>query len=277
MSTRDVIKKLQDYTHLAWDEKAVTSGTGGTFLKSRTKSSRGNIYYKLSCYDRHQGIYGHESINELIASRLLDNLGISHIPYKLVHALVMVKGQTHETWLSESRDYRRPHERRQALDTYIDPNARGDESPLEFCTKRGWMDAINAMMAFDYLIINRDRHGANIEVILRDGTVELAPLFDHGVSFAFSCYDDEERIRTFDPMADRNANNYIGSRSLERNLELVPSDMLQGSVLSDGGASLFRGLEDAMPDCLREKIWEIVSIRWHHLVDLGIAKECGGQ
>lgn len=124
MSTRDVIKKLQDYTHLAWDEKSVTSGTGGTFLKSRTKSSRGNIYYKLSCYDRHQGIYGHESINELIASRLLDNLGISHIPYKLVHALVMVKGQTHETWLSESRDYRRPHERRQALDTYIDLNAR---------------------------------------------------------------------------------------------------------------------------------------------------------
>ena len=49
MGTRDVIKKLQDYTHLAWDEKAVTSGMGGTFLKSRTKSSRGNIYYKLSC------------------------------------------------------------------------------------------------------------------------------------------------------------------------------------------------------------------------------------
>ena len=133
------------------------------------------------------------------------------------------------------------------------------------------------MMAFDYLIINRDRHGANIEVILRDGTVELAPLFDHGVSFAFSCYDDEERIRAFDPMADRNANNYIGSRSLERNLELIPSGVLQGGVLSHGSAALFRGLEDAMPACLRDKIWELISLRWQHLVDLGIAKERGDQ
>ena len=117
-------------------------------------------------------------MNELIASRLLDNLGISHIPYKLVHALVMVKGQTHKRRGSASRGtIVVPKSDGQALDTYIDLNARGDESPLEFCTKRGWTDAINAMMAFDYLIINRDRHGANIEVILRDGTVELAPTF----------------------------------------------------------------------------------------------------
>lgn len=177
MSTRDVIKKLQDYTHLAWDEKP--SRVARVARSSNRAPNRVGETSTISfpAMTDIRGIYGHESINELIASRLLDNLGISHIPYKLVHALVMVKGQTHETWLSESRDYRRPHERRQALDTYIDLNARGDESPLEFCTKRGWMDAINAMMAFDYLIINRDRHGANIEVILRDGTVELAPAF----------------------------------------------------------------------------------------------------
>ena len=35
-----------------------------------------------------------------------------------------------------------------------------------------------------YLILNRDRHGANIEVLRnsRKKTVRLAPLFDHGLS-----------------------------------------------------------------------------------------------
>ncbi len=273
MSNRDVVKKLQDYTHLAWDEKATTSGTGGTFLKSRTRSSRGNVYYKLSCYDRHRGIYGHESVNELIASRLLDRLDIPHIPYKLVHALVTVNGKTHETWLSESRDYRRLNERRQALDTYVDLNAQGDESPLEFCERRGWSNAISTMMAFDYLIINRDRHGANVEVILRDDAVELAPLFDHGVSFAFSCYNDEERIDSFDPMVDKNVNNYIGSRSLEENLDLVSQGALHGHLLSEDDTWLFRGLEEAIPACLKEKIAEIVTMRWQRLIRLGIAEE----
>ena len=273
MANRDVIRKLQDYTHLSWDEKAVTSGTGGTFLKARSKSSRGNVYYKLSCYDRYRGIYGHESVNELVASRLLDRLGIPHIPYKLVHALVEVNGKTHETWLSQSRDYRRPSERRQALDTYIDLNARGVESPFEFCERRGWRDAIGTMMAFDYLIINRDRHGANIEVILHDGAAELAPLFDHGVSLAFSCYGDSEHMRSFDSMADRSVNNYIGTRSLEENLGFVQQGALRGRIPLDDDGWLFRGLGEAMPDGFREKVWEIIDMRWRHLLDLGIAKE----
>lgn len=275
MAKRDVINKLQDMTHLAWDEKTVTSGTGGTFLKSRKKTSRGNIYYKLSCYDRYRGIYGHESVNELLASRLLERLGIDHIPYRLIHAKVLVNGKEHETWLSESRDYRASNERRQALDRHIDQNALPNESPLEFCARKGWADAINAMMAFDYLIINRDRHGANVEVVLRDGRVELAPLFDHGVSFAFSCYDEHDRIARFDAMDDYQAQNYLGSRSLEYNLGLIPKGTLQGSIVSGDADWLFHGLQNAMSEELRNKTWEIVESRWRHLLDLGIAEEVG--
>lgn len=274
MAKRDIIHKLQDYRDLSWNEKTVTSGTGGTFLKARRKTSRGDIYYKLSCYDRYEGIYGHESVNELIASRILDQLNISHIPYKLVHAQVEINGQVHVTWLSESRDYRRLNERRQALDTYIDLNARGNEDPLEFCKKMGWQRVIEEMMAFDYLIINRDRHGANVEVILRGGSVELAPLFDHGVSLAYSCYTDEERIVSFDSFYNGRVNNYLGSRSLEKNLSLVSQGVLQGSILADKGRPLFLGLDDVISRTLQDKLWEIISMRWQHLVDLGIAKEC---
>lgn len=273
MGRRDIIKKIQDFTYLAWDEKTVTSGTGGTFLKSRRKSSRGNVYYKLSCYDQYRGIYGHESINELIASRLLDELDIPHIPYNLIHANVMVNGKEHDTWMSESRDYRRSNERRQALDTYIELNTRGNESPLEFCEKMGWAESIGTMMAFDYLIINRDRHGANIEIILRDGKVELAPLFDHGVSLAYSCYDDEDQIRAFDSKVDRSVNNYLGTRSLKENLSFVQQGALHNGHFDEIEKSLFRGLEDVIPPSLKEKIWEIIKLRWQHLVDLGIAEE----
>lgn len=274
MAKRDIIHKLQDYTALTWNEKTVTSGTGGTFLKARRKTSRGDVYYKLSCYDRYEGIYGHESVNELIASRLLDQLSIPHIPYRLVHARIVINGRTYDTWLSESRDYRRPNERRQALDTYIDLNARGNEDPLEFCKKMGWQRAIEEMFAFDYLIINRDRHGANIEVILKDGTTELAPLFDHGLSLAYSCYEDEERAASFDPMCNGRVNNYLGSRSLENNLSLIQQGKLQGSILADRGRSLLFGLDDVISKPLQNKLWEIIKVRWRRLIDLGIAEEC---
>ena len=42
----------------------------------------------------------------------------------------------------------------------------------------------------------------NIEVIRSpEGSVRLAPLFDSGLSFVFSCYGDEERVRAFDPLS----------------------------------------------------------------------------
>lgn len=273
MAKRDVIKKLQDLTHLAWDEKAVTSGTGGTFLKSRVKSSRGNVYYKLSCYDRYRGIYGHESVNELIASRLLDRLQIPHVPYRLIHARVNVNGESHDTWLSESRDYRSPNERSQSLDTHIELNANHGEFPLDYCLRRGWNQGIYEMMAFDYLIINRDRHGANVEVVVTDGRAELAPLFDHGVSLAFSCYSDTEKIAKFDAMGEYDAQNYIGSRSLAGNLPMIPEGTLKGRFDLDDADWLFHGIDDAIPEALKVKILEIITRRWNHLIELGIAVE----
>ncbi len=272
MRAFDVVKKLQDLTYLSWDEKAVTSGTGGTFLKSRQDTGRGPIYYKLSCYDRFRGIYGHESVNEVIASRLLDRLGIPHVPYKLIHGKIKVDGVEHETWLSASRDYRTNPERRQAFDTFYELNARPGESPLALCETRGWSDRVFAMMAFDYLIANRDRHGANIEVTYRDGEVDLAPLFDHGVSFVFSCYGDTDRVARFDPLADVDAHNYFGSRSLEENLRLLPQGLFASDILQGDDDWIFAGLDDAISRIHRDKIREMIDLRWKHLVDLGIAK-----
>lgn len=268
---RDIIRKKQDLTDLSWDEKAVTSGTGGTFLKSRSTSSRRTVYYKLSCYDSYRGIYGHESVNELIASRLLDTLSIPHVPYKLVHADVFINGVCYETWLSESCDYRVPGERRQPFDGFYELYREENEIPLDFAIRRGWATEIQQMMAFDYLIANRDRHGANFEVIYRNGNVEFSPLFDHGLSLIYSCYENEEAARSFDSGKDIQANNFIGTRSLEENLRFLPRGLFTDAInFEDTVHSVFNDLEGILPQAHREKIEEMLFLRWGHLVNLGL-------
>ncbi|MDO4291385.1 MAG: hypothetical protein Q4C41_09185, partial [Eggerthellaceae bacterium] len=228
-------------------------------------------YYKLSCYDSYRGIYGHECVNELVASRLMDVLGIEHVAYKLVHAQVLVDGAEYVTWLSETRNFRRPGERKQALDLFYDLNKQPGESPLDLCERYGWLARVQQMMAVDFLIANRDRHGANVEVLRSpDGAVRLAPLFDNGLSFVFSCYGDEGRVAAFDELQDVAANNYVGTRSLEENLRFVPRNTLPNVLDEAACAHVTSGLEDVVPQAHREKIQSIVWQRWMHLRKLGI-------
>ena len=261
---RDVTSKLQDLRYLEWSERANTSGTAGCFLKSRDQTGAGLWYYKLSCYDSYRGIYGHECANEIVASRLMGILGIDHLEYRLVHALVCIDGTEHETWLNRSRSFRARGERKQALDTFYDLNKREGESPLELCNRFGWSNQIQKIMLVDYLIANRDRHGANIEVLVGlGGGLRLAPVFDSGLSFVFSCYGDAERVRQFDAMANVNANNYLGTRSLEENLARFVSSSLDVSPLSDRHReALFHGLGDVLSEAHVEKMWEMLQKRW---------------
>ena len=94
------------------------------------------------------------------------------------------------------------------MDVYKELEALPDESVLAFCTRMGWENYIYQMLIVDYLILNRDRHGANIEVLRnsRKKTVRLAPLFAHGLSLLRSCPDDAAAAG-FDVMADKPCNN----------------------------------------------------------------------
>lgn len=268
---RDITYKLQDLTSLSWDEKTVTSGTGGTFLKSKRETSRVPVYYKLSRYDFGIGIHGHESVNELVVSRILDLLAVPHVPYKLVHALVKVRDIEYETWLSESRDYRVRGERRQRFETYYELTSDGIESPLEFALSHGWGEQVYQMMAIDYLIINRDRHGANFEVVFKDDGPEFSPLYDHGLSFVCTC-EDEGAVVDFNPMKEYRCYNYIASSySVSDNLKFIPKGVFRTALASsDVASAVLKGLNGILPQAYLEKIEEIISCRWNQLVDLGI-------
>ncbi len=261
---RDILFELQDLRRLSWSEKANTSGTGGCFLKSREETGAGTWYYKLSCYDSYRGVYGHECVNEVVASRLMSALGIPHLEYRLVHALVNIDGAETETWLNRSKSFRATGERKQALDTFYDLHKQEGESPLELCDRYGWGTQIRQMMLVDYLIANRDRHGANIEVLRgRNGSLRLAPIFDNGLSFVFSCYGDESRVSNFNALADVNANNYLGTKSLSENLERFVAGCIDMPKLTNSAIdAIFLGLERTLPETHLAKMKEMIIKRW---------------
>ena len=249
---KDVVHTLQDLTHLDWSESATSSATGGSYLKARSGDGTEATYYKLSCYDELNGVYGHECVNETIAARLMDVLCVEHVPYRLVHARVRIDGHEYETWLSESASFRKRGESKVSLARFYGLNRLEGETRLQFCERFGWTRAVQKAMLVDFLIANRDRHGGNLEVLKGgDGVLRLAPLFDNGLSLCYSSFSSEQ-LDDVDPLRDVIANNFLGTRSLQQNLEaLVPGDLPIARLGAAHEAELFDGLAPALDGAVR--------------------------
>ena len=222
-----LVREKQDLTYLSWSVYRNSSGTAGSFLKSYSELGGKKVYYKLSNYDKVQGIIGHECVNELIVDRLLTILGIPHLHYQLIRADIMVDGKIRDVYLSASEDFKEKGESKIALDAYKEREGNEMESAFDFCVRKGWEEYIYQMLVVDYLILNRDRHGANVEVLRnsRKKTFRVAPLFDHGLSLLCRCMNDSQ-VAAFDVMEDKPCNNYIGSKSTWENLKLIPTDKI---------------------------------------------------
>ena len=260
-----VIKEKQDLTYLTWSKIRNSSGTAGSFLKSYSELGGKKKYYKLSNFDREKGITGHECVNEIIVDRLLEILGIPHLNYQLIHADILVGDKVYEVYLCCSDDFKEPGESKLALDAYVESACKENESPLEFCIRQGWEEYVYQMLVADFLILNRDRHGANIEVLRsrRKKSVRPAPLFDHGLSLLFQCGDDEDAADV-DVMEDKRVNNYIGSRSTWDNLKLIPADrMPELKPLKESDRQrIMKDLDGILSPVMQEKIWEMIWKRW---------------
>ena len=267
----DIVLALKDLTHLDWSESAVSSATGGSYLKARSGEGSAATYYKLSCYDEVNGIYGHECVNELIAARLMDVLCIEHVPYRLVHALVRINGREHETWLVESSSFRKQGESKASLVSFYSFNHLESESRMEFCERFGWGESIQKAMLVDYLIANRDRHGGNLEILKgRDGALRLAPLFDNGTSLCFSTFSAGQ-LQEIDPLLDVVCANFLGSHSLEENLKrYVPARLPIGRLrkahkteIAHGlGTALEHAVEGVAGEAFCEFLWQMLWERW---------------
>lgn len=252
--------------HLDWAARKMSPGTPGCFLKAYEEERGRRLYYKLSNYDSYRGVFGHECVNELIVSRVMDVLGIPHVAYKLIHAQIIIDGKEQETWISVSENFRMRNEEKMAYDLYYDLQKEGNESPLEFAIRNGWGLYMYQMFCIDYLIANRDRHGSNLEVLRNDedDSVRMAPLFDQGVSLLFSTYGDEKLLENADVMKDFPVNNYIGAKSLEYNLSLIPDgyDLKINKLRKTDKKYIFYGLEKVLSEKHIDKIWEMIWNRW---------------
>lgn len=137
---------------------------------------------------------GHECVNKLIVDRLLDIFGIEHLKYQLIHADVIINEKQEETFFCASKDFKEPEEDKLALDAYYDAEHAKGEGIFDFCVRNHWETYIYEMIVVDFVILNRNRHGANIEVLRnrRKKTLRLAPLFDHGISLLCRCHTEED-------------------------------------------------------------------------------------
>lgn len=268
---KDIVYELQDMRYLNWARTRKSSGTAGSFLKSYDDTGVIRKYYKLSDYVPGKGIVGHECINEVIVQRLLDMLSIDHLNYRLIHALVHVDGSDMETYLCESEDFKRNGESKMALEDFYAAEKQDGETPMDLCTRMGWEQRIYNMLILDQVILNRDRHGANIEVLRnrKDRSLRLAPLYDHGVSLLCRCQSIND-IPSFDVLADRKVQSFIGTSSTLENLSLIPqyyirSFLHEHSIADIDRTRLFEGLEDILAEQYIEVIWKMITGRWNQL------------
>lgn len=266
----EIIHEKQDLTYLNWSKVRHSSGTGGSFLKASSELGGIKVYYKLSNYDRVRGVIGHESVNELIVDRLLNVLGIGHLHYQLIHADILVDGKKLDTYLCASESFREKGEDKQAIDVCYESERMENETPLDFCVRMGWEQYIWQMLAVDFLILNRDRHGANIEILRnkKKRSLRLAPLFDHGLSLLCRC-ETEEAVGKFDIMADLPVQCFVGSRSARENLKLIPAERLPkfDPLNESSKAVLLEGLGGVISPGLQDKIWDMIWKRWCYYED----------
>mgnify|MGYP007069865326 CR=1 FL=1 len=265
---KDILYELQNLTYLNWAKTRHSSGTAGTLLKSYDDTGKTKKYYKLSSYDPVRGIFGHECINEIIVQRLMDILGFEHLKYKLIHSTVSINDIEYETYLCESEDFKNKDESKLAIEDFYAMEKKPGETPWDFCIRFGWADYIYRMLVIDYLVLNRDRHGANMEVLKsrNNKSLRLAPLFDHGLSLACSCYTLNE-LESFDVMSDKKVQCFIGSNSTFDNVKKVPKDFIKGlpMIHAEDKGYILEGLDNILGREYLNKIWEMICLRSRQL------------
>lgn len=129
-----------------------------------------------------------EPYNEVLASKIMERLGIPHVPY----TLLMQEGFPY----SICEDFITPHTELisawYVMQTMKKPNhVSVYQHYAECCNALGIPDIIQSidhMLVLDYLIVNEDRHQNNFGVIRNADTLEYlgaAPIYDSGTSLWF--------------------------------------------------------------------------------------------
>lgn len=198
-----------DLQKVTWDFKSSRS-TDGVVPKAYYQGA----YYKLSSFNSYDGFYGNEAVTECVVSDILDTMGVPHVKYRLVMGDILYEDKHYQAPVCTSQDFNPKKRPVVSLERYLRSHVSG-KSPLEACIELGFEDYVYTMFLVDFLILNRDRHGSNIELV--DG--KLVPLFDHGLALMAL-----QNIHKWNHWSGDIVNNFVGSTSLRKNLFMIPAD-----------------------------------------------------
>lgn len=237
--------------------------TRGCFLKAYSN----NTYYKLSNFDSYFKIFGNESIYEVIASRVGTLMRFPVLQYQLCRGQVSIDNELLTTVFCSSTDFNTEKKKKISIETLYKLKKHDKENILSFCKRMNLSKYIYSIMVFDYIICNRDRHGANIEFLIDSNKVIPTPIFDNGVCLMFSCRTEEE-IEHFDVTSNPRANNYIGSQDLEFNLSLIDEKIDFNLISYSDRDFLFADMEDLLSNKHKSKIMDMLVWRCEYAKEI---------
>lgn len=259
---------MYNLTYLNWGITRNSPGTAGSFLKAVDIHNDKKYYYKLSNFDLYsmQEI-GHEAFNEVIASRVLDLLHINHVHYSLSPAKININDKECIAHVCYSPDFKKSGETSIGFGVYYEfqkkfnPNLH---TPMDLIIQHNWQQQIFDMLIADFILLNRDRHENNWEIIRNENNQYYpAPLFDHNLSLILE--NNLNKIAAIDVLEDKPCQCFCGSFSTYSNLNLISKEYLQQwltnnyFIKEEDYTYIFTNLE--LDPILINKTWEMLYLR----------------
>lgn len=266
--------KALDLRDVAFKLSFNSNSQDGTLYKTIYNINNKDYYIKLSDYTEGIGITGFESIYEVIAYRLADKLGISCADQELLDSYVTLKEEVIRTYACISASFLNEGESRLTVKDFYSNMKQDSEEIIELIKRFNFQEFIYKMFLFDYIILNMDRHGANVEIIKdKFGQYKPAPLFDNGMSFLYLCINEKE-IESFDIMNNSTVNNYIGHSNTLDNLELIDQDIYINELRDSDMVTIFQDLGNILSKTHIDNIWNMIMKRYELARKKGVFKIC---
>ena len=215
-------KKNEDFDFSSPDN------TSDGYLKKRWKIANG----KRCLIKGGSNPFRQQPFNEVIASKIMDRLGIDHVQYNIIGEdgepySVCEDFVTRDTELISAWRIMQTQKKDNSTSVY--------QHFVNCCKSLGAPDvvpALDRMIVLDYIIANEDRHLNNFGLLRNAETLEwlgFAPVYDSGSSLGYDKLTTEIRI-------GKNIDCKPFKKKHEEQLKLVTSfDWIDFSKLSDAG------------------------------------------
>lgn len=223
-------------------------------------------YFKTGYYSKKKkSFFGNECVNEVIVSRLLNILGIEHVSYEIVFGNINIENEIYKTQVVWCKDFCRVDETKIPINKYYENYAFKNESRIDFCKRIGIWEEIQKMIIVDYLIMNRDRQSNNIFLLKNkyNKEIRLAPLFDHGLSLLYNCWNKTE-VENFKVLEDEISQLYIGDYKVSSGLSYLDTSkqFSIGELKISDKQKLIDNLDCYIPKYTLDKTWLMLWQRW---------------